>query len=167
MKIKENLGLIGMPAVGKSTVGVLLAKKLGFEFLDTDILIQTREQMTLAQIIEKKGLKPFLDIEASHLKALNCTRHVIATGGSVVYREKAMAHLARTTTLIYLAVDLDILMTRLLDVTARGVALEPGRGIENLYKERTPLYDHYGDLKIECESMTPAQVVAAITRCLS
>ena len=167
MKIKENIGLIGMPAVGKSTVGVLLAKKLGFEFLDTDIMIQTKEQMTLAQIIEKKGLTPFLDIEASYIMALNFSRHVIATGGSVIYREKAMAHLAKTTTLIYLAVDLDILMTRLLDVIARGVALEQGRGIEDLYKERTPLYDRYGDIKIECGSMTPAQVVEAITHYLS
>lgn len=163
MEIKENLGLIGMPAVGKSTVGVLLAKKLGFEFLDTDILIQTREQMTLAQIIARKGLAPFLDIEASHLMSLNCSCHVIATGGSVIYRENAMAHLAKTTTLIYLAVDLDILTTRLLDVIARGVALEPGRGIEDLYKERTPLYDLYGDIKIDCGSMTPAQVITAIT----
>ena len=86
MKIKENLALIGMPAVGKSTVGVLLAKKLGFAFLDTDILIQTNEKMTLAQIICQKGLERFLEIEESHLLSLNCSQHLIATGGSVIYR---------------------------------------------------------------------------------
>ena len=91
MKIKKNLALIGMPAVGKSTVGVLLAKKLGFAFLDTDILIQTREKMTLAQIIARKGLERFLEIEESHLLSLDCSQNLIATGGSVIYKEKAMA----------------------------------------------------------------------------
>ena len=88
MKIKENLALIGMPAVGKSTVGVLLAKRLGYAFLDTDILIQTKEQMTLSQIISAKGLERFLEIEESHLLGLDCSQHVIATGGSVVYKER-------------------------------------------------------------------------------
>ncbi|MCP4718021.1 MAG: shikimate kinase [Desulfobacteraceae bacterium] len=167
MKVKENLALIGMPAVGKSTVGVLLAKKLGFAFSDTDILIQTKEQMTLAQIILKKGLERFLEIEESHLLSLSCSRHVIATGGSVIYKEKAMAHLARTATIIYLCVDMDILTTRLSDVIERGVAIDPGKGIDDLYKERAPLYDKYCDIKIDCKTNTPAQVVTAVEQYLS
>jgi shikimate kinase len=166
MKIKENIALIGMPAVGKSTVGVLLAKKLGFEFLDTDILIQTKEQMTLARIIAEKGLERFLEIEESHLLGLDCLRHVIATGGSVIYREKTMARLAHISTIIYLAVDLSILATRLSDVIERGVAIDPGKGIDDLYNERTPLYDKYCDIKIECRANTPAQVVTAIEQYL-
>jgi len=167
MKIKNNIALIGMPAVGKSTVGVLLAKKLGFGFFDTDIVIQAKEHMTLARIISQKGLTRFLDIEETHLLALSCSRHVIATGGSVVYREKAMAHLARTATIIYLSVDLDILTTRLSDVIERGVAIDPGKGIADLYKERSPLYDKYYDIKINCGAKTPAQVVTAIEQYLS
>ena len=163
MKMKENLALIGMPAVGKSTVGVLLAKKLGFAFQDTDILIQAREGKTLAQIIAEKGREAFLDIEASHLLSLDCSHHVIATGGSVIYREAAMAHLAKIATIVYLAVDLPVLLTRLSDVTARGVAIDPTFGIADLYKERTPLYDKFCDLKINCRTMAPAGVVAAVT----
>lgn len=166
MKIKNNLALIGMPAVGKSTVGVLLAKKLGFAFLDTDILIQTKEKMTLAQIISEKGLERFLEIEESHLLSLDCSQHLIATGGSVIYKEKAMAHLAQTATIIYLCVDLDILANRLSDVIERGVAIDPGKGIDDLYKERTPLYDKFWDIKINCGVKTPAQVVTAIEQYL-
>ncbi len=166
MKIKENLALIGMPAVGKSTVGVLLAKKMGFGFQDTDILIQTEEKQSLARIIEQKGLEAFLDIEADHLLSLNCDRHVIATGGSVIYREKAMAHLARISTIVYLSVDLPVLMTRLSDVVARGVAMDPGRGIDDLYKERSPLYDKFHHIKINCGQMSPAQVVTAISKAM-
>jgi shikimate kinase len=166
MKIKNNLALIGMPAVGKSTVGVLLAKKLGFAFLDTDILIQTKERMTLARIISEKGLERFLEIEESHLLSLGCSKQIIATGGSVIYKEKAMAHLARMATIIYLAVDLDILATRLSDVIERGVAIDPGKGVDDLYKERAPLYDKYCDLKIDCKAKTPAQVVTAVEQYL-
>ncbi len=162
MKIKENLALIGMPAVGKSTVGVLLAKKMGFDFQDTDILIQTKEKMTLARIIEAKGLQAFLDIEAKHLKSLDCTGQVIATGGSVIYRAEAMAHLAKIATIVYLAVDLPILMTRLSDLVNRGVAINPGRGVDDLYKERTPLYDKFCDIKMDCGPMSPDQVVTAV-----
>lgn len=166
MKNKENLALIGMPAVGKSTVGVLLAKKMGFDFLDTDILIQSQEKMTLAEIISKNGLEEFLEIEASHLLSLNCSRHVLATGGSVIYTEKAMAHLSRISRIVYLSIDLDILMTRLSDVTARGVAIIPGKGVDDLYKERTPLYDQYCDSKIDCGTRAPGQIVEAVVKYL-
>ena len=167
MKINKNLALIGMPAVGKSTVGVLLAKKLGFAFQDTDILIQTKEEKTLAQIIGAKGLESFLDIEAGHLLSLDCEGSVIATGGSVIYREAAMAHLAKMATIVYLSVDLPVLMTRLSDLAARGVAIDPGRGVDDLYKERTPLYDKYCHIKIDCKTLPPAEVVQAVAGALT
>jgi len=159
MKTKENITLIGMPAVGKTTVGNLLAQKIGFDFLDTDDLIQSKEQKTLSQIISEKGLDRFLQIEEAHIVSIACTNHVIATGGSVVYRPKAMEHLSANSTIIYLSIDLDKLLTRLLDTYSRGVAISRGKSIEDLYKERTPLYDTYYDIKIDCDAMTPEQVL--------
>ncbi len=158
MKNKENITLIGMPAVGKSTVGHLLAKELEFLFIDSDNIIQTGQQKTLAQIIAEKGLSKFLEIEETHVLNINCKRHVIATGGSVIYKKKAMAHLARLSTIIYLSIDMDTLLTRLSNLTDRGVAIAPGKNIEDLYKERTPLYDAWCDIKIDCKSLTAEAV---------
>ncbi len=166
MKNKKNIALIGMPAVGKSTVGVLLAKKMGFDFVDTDILIQAKEHKTLAQLIESYGMERFLEIEKQHLKGIECTGHVIATGGSVVYKPAAMHHLAKTCVTVYLAVDLEILKTRLSDVITRGVAIAPGKSIDDLYAERVPLYEAYADLTIHCGKMAPEQVAGAIVRSL-
>ena len=162
-----NLALIGMPAVGKSTVGVLLAKQLGYDFLDTDIVIQTKENMSLAQIIKKKGLQGFLDIEAGHLLGLGGQRRVISTGGSVIYREQAMRHLKKIATVIYLHVDLSTLLTRLSDIESRGVAIDPSNSIDSLYKERTPLYDKFCDIKITCGQNQPGQVAADIAAALA
>ena len=167
MKTKKNISLIGMPAVGKTTVGNLLAQKIGFDFLDSDDLIQSGEQATLAQIISEKGLSRFLNIEERHVVSLACTNHVIATGGSVVYSKKAMTHLYKTSTIIYLFIDLDTLLTRLCDIASRGVAISPEKSIEDLYKERTPLYDTYCDIKIDCGSMTAEQVVEKVISSIS
>ncbi len=156
-----------MPAVGKSTVGVLLAKQLGYEFLDTDIVIQTRENMTLAQIIKKKGLKGFLDIEAGYLLGLGSKRQVISTGGSVIYREQAMYHLKKNATVIYLHADLPTLLNRLSDLEVRGVAIDPSSSIDALYKERAPLYDKFCDIKIACGQKLPGQVAADIAAALA
>lgn len=162
-----TVALIGMPAVGKSTVGVLLAKQLGYDFLDTDILIQTKENMTLPQIIKKKGLKGFLDIEAGHLLVLGGKRQVVSTGGSVIYREQAMIHLKKIATIIYLYADLSTLLTRLSDLEARGVAIDPSSSIDALYKERAPLYDKFCDIKIACDQRLPGQVAADIAAALA
>lgn len=167
MKTKENISLIGMPAVGKSTVGALLAKKIGYGFQDTDILIQSKEGMTLAQIIDTKGLDGFLDIEAGHIISLGTSFQVIATGGSVVYREAAMARLAELSTIVYLAADLPTLMERLSDPVARGVVFDPDRGLEALYKERTPLYERFCDIKVDCGQMDPDQVTTTLFTALS
>ena len=165
--MKKNVSLIGMPAVGKSTVGVLLAKKLGYGFMDTDIVIQTEEDQTLAEIIAEKELDAFLEIEKRHVVNVDCDQHVIATGGSVIYKEEAMARLAEISQVIYLAIDLDVLMTRLSDVTARGVAIGQGKGMGDLHAERTPLYEKYCDIKVDCGTLKPAEVVAAVMAKLS
>ncbi|MBW2655435.1 MAG: shikimate kinase [Deltaproteobacteria bacterium] len=167
MKTKKNITLIGMPAVGKSTVGNLLAQKIGFSFLDSDDLIQSKEQKSLSQIISEKGLDQFLQIEEAHIVDIACSHHVIATGGSVVYSSKAMKHLCNISTIIYLSIDLDTLLTRLCDITSRGVAISPEKSIEDLYKERTHLYDTYSDIKINCGSMTAEQVVEKAMKTLS
>lgn len=147
-----------MPAVGKSTVGRLLARRLGLNFVDTDDLIETGEQKTLARIIRDDGMTSFLDTEAGHIKRLACRNHVIATGGSVVYRNNAMTHLAGISTILYLRVSLDTLLNRMGDPEKRGVAIGPGKSIQDLYKERTPLYDTWSDLKIDCGEMSADQV---------
>lgn len=166
VKYKKNIALIGMPAVGKSTVGVLLAKKMGFDFMDTDILIQTKERQTLAQIIARRGLEQFLEIEKQHLLGIQCAGHVIATGGSVVYKPETMRHLAETCIVVYLAIDLEVLKTRLADVITRGVAIARGKTIDDLYRERVPLYERYADLTVHCQKKFPDQVMAAILRSL-
>ena len=159
MKTNKNIALIGMPAAGKSSVGRLLAEKLDFEFIDSDDLIQSGERQTLAEIISDKGLSRFLEIEEKHIADITPDRHVIATGGSAVYSQKAMDHLSQTCTILYLFIDLPGLLTRLSDMTSRGVAIRPGKTIEDLYAERTPLYDRYCDIKIDCSSLTLEQVV--------
>lgn len=159
MKTNKNIALIGMPAAGKSSVGRLLAEKLDFEFIDSDDVIQSGEGQTLAEIISDKGLSRFLEIEEKHIADIRPDRHVIATGGSAVYSQKAMDHLSQTCTILYLFIDLPGLLTRLSDITSRGVAIQPGKTIEDLYAERTPLYDQYCDIKIDCSSLTLEQVV--------
>lgn len=159
MKTNKNIALIGMPAAGKSSVGRLLAEKLDFEFIDSDDVIQSGEGQTLAEIISDKGLSRFLEIEEKHIADIRPDRHVIATGGSAVYSQKAMDHLSQTCTILYLFIDLPGLLTRLSDITSRGVAIGPGKTIEDLYAERTPLYDRYCDIKIDCSSLTLEQVV--------
>ncbi len=147
-----------MPAVGKTTVGNLIAGQLNFQFLDSDDLIIHEEKKTLSQIIAQKGLSKFLHIEEARILSIDCQQHVIATGGSVVYKKKAMTHLARISTIVYLYIDCDALTTRLSNLTDRGVAITPGKSIEDLYKERTPLYDAWCDIKIDCQSMTAKAV---------
>ena len=158
MKNKENITLIGMPAVGKSTVGHLLAADLEYGFIDCDDLIIQSEKQTLSQIIAKKGLDEFLDIEKKHILSIGCKNHIIATGGSAVYKEKAMQHLSDISTIIYLRVDCDTLAARLSDMSGRGVAIAPGKSIQDLYKERTPLYDAWCDIKIDCRALTAGEV---------
>lgn len=159
----DNIVLIGMPAVGKSTIGVLLAKRLGFAFVDTDLLIQTGERARLAEIIARIGLQPFCDLESQYVLDLSLDRTVIATGGSVIYRETAMAHLQSLGRVIFLDIKLTPLIERLNSLDARGVIYAPGQTINTLYSERRPLYRQYADSTVQCTGCTPEQIVQKLT----
>lgn len=162
----DNLALIGMPGAGKSTVGVLLAKRMGYAFVDTDLLIQTGEGRYLQQIIQERGVAAFCDMEAAYILKLRAQRTVIATGGSVVYRPEAMAHLKSLGCLIFLDIELEALCQRLGDLDARGVVLAPGQTIEGLYAERHPLYCQYAQMRVSCAGCTPEQVVNRVAAAL-
>ena len=159
---QQNIILTGMPAVGKSTIGVLLAKRLGMAFMDTDIAIQTAEQKSLQALIQANGLERFCDLEEQHIRALNYTDTVIATGGSVVYRAGAMRHLAAGGTVVYLEIDLDNLAKRLSDIDARGVVYAPGQSLADLYAERLPLYQSTADTIVRASGVTPDQLVSRV-----
>ena len=144
----DNLILIGMPTSGKSTVGIILAKALGYEFTDIDLLIQKKAGKKLAAIMEERGVDGFLSLEEEVTCGLSCSHTVIAPGGSVVYGEKAMEHLKSLGRVIYLQMDLDMLTERLHDARNRGVALREGQTLEMLYNERVPLYEQYADITV-------------------
>ena len=144
----SNIILIGMPASGKSTVGVILAKLLGFSFLDTDLLIQGREGRRLREIIADKGVDGFLADEEAACLSVQADRCVIATGGSVVYSEAAIAHLKALGSIVYLEADYETISGRLKDIQGRGVVLRPGQTLADLYEERVRLYEKYADLVV-------------------
>ena len=143
-----NIVLIGMPASGKSTVGVILAKILGMDFIDMDIVIQQTEGARLDQIIEEKGIDAFLKTEERILLNSNVCNTVIATGGSAVYSKAAMEHLAEGSTVIYLKVEWEELKNRLRNVKERGVVLRPGESLNEMYDTRSKLYEKYADITI-------------------
>ena len=158
----QNIVLTGMPGVGKSTVGVILAKRLGYSFLDTDIYIQTREGHSLQEIIADRGIKGFCDLEEEHLLTISLVAHVIATGGSVVYRDKAMQHMRRNGFIVHLNLKCEKLKKRLDDIEQRGVVIAPGQNIDTLYAERDPLYRKYADVTVETDNLTPDQVIQKV-----
>lgn len=158
----KNIILIGMPGVGKSTVGVVLAKKLGFSFLDSDLLIQEREGMRLHEIIEQKGLEAFNRIENDVNASIEAENAVIATGGSVIYGEHAMRHLKAIGRVIYLKLNCEELKERLGDLEERGVSIRPGMTLEELYQERTPLYEKYADRSVDCHDKSIREIVNEI-----
>ncbi|MBO4902997.1 MAG: shikimate kinase [Lachnospiraceae bacterium] len=162
--MKDNIVLIGMPASGKSTAGVILAKILGMRFVDTDLLLQERYGQKLADIIAGDGLTAFLAKEEETCLTLSVHNSVIATGGSVVYGEKAMQHLKSIGTVVYLHVDLPILQGRLHNVKQRGVVLRDGQTISDLYAERSVLYERYADLTVEEEDGDMEETVEALVR---
>ena len=157
-----NIVLIGMPTSGKSTVGVVLAKILGMDFLDTDLLIQRETARRLHEIIEAQGTEGFLQIEGSVCAALAADNTVIATGGSVVFSKKAMEHLKGNGKTVYLKISLSELKKRLQDAKARGVILRNGESIEELYAEREALYNRYADVIVSEEGMSLEETVQAV-----
>ena len=147
---KENIVLIGMPGVGKSTVGVILAKVLGYQFLDADLLIQQQEGMLLKDIIANVGTEGFIEVENRVNAGITCVKTIIATGGSVVYGKEAMEHLKKIGTVVYLEVPYTTIEKRLSDIKGRGVVLKEGQTLHDLYMERVPLYEKYADVRV-CE----------------
>lgn len=157
--MKDNIVLIGMPGVGKSTVGVILAKMIGYQFTDADLLIQKQEGKLLHEIIAEKGTDGFIEIEERVNASIEASHTIIATGGSVVYGKKAMEHLSRIGTVVYLKVPYDTLEKRLEDIKGRGVVLKEGQTLRTLYDERTPLYEKYADIEISEDGLNVEQTV--------
>lgn len=145
----DNITLIGMPASGKSTIGVLLAKRLGYSFVDVDIVIQEQEGRLLKEIIGTEGQEGFLEVENRINAGLNVHHSVIAPGGSVIYGKEAMEHLKEISTVVYLKLEYEGLEERLGDLADRGVVLKDGMTLRDLYEERTPYYEKYADITID------------------
>ena len=159
---KNNIVLIGMPASDKSTVGVILAKVLGKKFIDTDLVIQQRENALLAEIIKEKGVCGFMKCEEEAILSVEENNTVIATGGSAVYGEKAMEHLKENGTVIYLKVDKDELFNRLHNIKERGVVLKPNETLEEMFESRSVLYEKYADIIIEEDGSTIEETIEKI-----
>ena len=158
----KNIVLIGMPGAGKSTVGVVLAKKMGFRFIDSDLVIQDKYGCLLHDLIEKYGIEGFWEIENQVNASLDTDRHVIATGGSAVYGREAMEHLGKTGKIVYLKLPYEEIEERLGDLGARGVTIRKGQTLQDLYNERKVLYEKYADLVIECEGKMLREIVCEI-----
>ncbi len=163
---KNNITLIGMPGAGKSTVGIVLAKVLGYDFIDSDLLIQKSEGKLLWEIMRDSGNEEFRQIEERINSQIQADRSVIATGGSVVYGPKAMEHLRAISTVIYLKVSCATLEKRLGDLSKRGVVFEQGQTLLDLYKERVPLYEKYAHITVNVSHKTVQNSVAAIEAAL-
>lgn len=159
-----NIILIGMPGAGKSTVGVLLAKRLGYQFVDTDLLLQTQQQCRLQQIIARVGLNAFKDIEADVLCNLETSHSVVATGGSAVYSGRAMARLKKLGQLVFIDIPLEELLERVNDMDNRGLVIGPDETYEHLYAERQPLYKKYAEVTISGGGMTVEAVASVIEK---
>ena len=145
---KTNITLIGMPASGKSSVGVVLAKRLGKKFVDTDIVIQEKYGKLLKELIEEHGDEGFREIEDEVNAGLDLDNSIISPGGSVVYGEKAMQHLKEISVIIYLELSYTAIKSRLGDLRERGITLKEGQSLKDLYLERVPLYEKYADITV-------------------
>lgn len=160
--MKDNIVLVGMPGAGKSTVGVVLAKRMGYKFLDSDLVIQDRYGKLLHELISEHGVDGFLEIEDEVNASLDVHKCVIATGGSAVYGENAMKHLKSIGEIVYLELPYEDIEERLGDLTARGVTLKTGQTLKDLYEERTPLYERYADITVKCSGLSLREVVEKI-----
>ena len=158
-KEKSNIVLIGMPGSGKSTVGVLLAKRLGYSFVDVDLVIQEKEGKLLKEIIEEQGEGGFLEVEERVNAELEVTHTVIAPGGSVIYGRRAMEHLKSIGTVVYLKINCEELTRRLGNLKDRGVVLREGMTLKDLLEERIPYYERYADVTLDETGMESGDVV--------
>ena len=160
----KNIVLIGMPGAGKSTVGVVLAKRMGMSFMDSDLVIQEQEGKTLHEIIEERGTEGFLEVENRVNASIQPQNTIIATGGSVIYGKSAMEHLSEIGKVCYLKLSYESIDERLGDLEQRGVALKTGQSLIDLYKERIPLYEKYANITIDCENKNIREIVSEIAR---
>lgn len=160
----ENVILIGMSGVGKSTLGVLLAKAIGKDFTDTDIAIQKKEGRLLQEIIDADGVDYFMKAEEDIVSSLTFKNSVVATGGSVVYSEKIMESLKKDAVFVYLYVPYDELAARVKNISTRGIVMRNGSTYEDVYNERLPLYEKYADITVDCSEMDIERCVEAIVR---
>lgn len=157
-----NVVLIGMPGCGKSTVGVLLAKALKMDFLDTDVAFQNRQDKRLQEIIEEVGVDAFLQMEEACVLSLDAEDTVIATGGSVVYGEKAMRHLHERGIIVYIRLPYAEIERRLSNLASRGVTLREGQTLQDLYNERIPLYEKEADIVFDPGNLNIEETVQAL-----
>ena len=162
----DNIVLIGMPASGKSTVGVILAKLLGYDFIDADLLIQRREGRLLSEIIRDVGLDGFLAVENNVCSGIEASKTVIATGGSAVYGEETMRHLREIGWIVWLDADFEAIRGRLSDIRGRGVVLREGQTLRALYDERAALYRRYADIAVPEAGQGVEATVEAVRRAL-
>lgn len=159
---KRNIVLIGMPTAGKSTVGVMLARLMRYNFTDTDIVIQVNNDATLAELIARHGNERFLDIESAAIRTIEPARTVVATGGSAIYRDDAMRSLRATGPVVYLKLSLGALTRRMGDPRARGVVLAPGQTLADLLDQRSPLYERYADITVDSSELSQPRTVDAV-----
>ena len=162
----KNIIFIGMPASGKSTVGVVVAKRLGYDFIDTDLLIQKQENRLLKEIIADVGNEGFLAIENQVNREVEAEHAVISPGGSVIYCKEAMEHFKEIGTVVYLQVSFETIDARISCAKNRGVVLKEGQTLHDLYEERTPLYERYADIRISEERMNVEQTVEKLMEAL-
>ena len=163
--MKDNIILIGMPGCGKSTVGVVAAKMLGYDFLDCDLVIQKKYGKKLWELIEERGSEGFIELENATLSDIICEGHIIATGGSAVYGEGAMEHLRTLGKVVYLSLSVDAVRQHIGNTsTSRGVVYRNASDLDSLYIERTPLYERYADVTIDCNGLSVTEVARQIER---
>jgi len=160
---KTSVVLIGMPGAGKSTVGVLLAKKIALDFTDTDLLIQTRHGHALQNIVDTQGYLALRKIEETVILSMNCDHQVIATGGSAVYSAAAMDYLKKHAVAVFLDVALEDIKKRVRDFDSRGIARRADQTFDDLFGERVPLYQKYADITIDCQNKNQDEIAEEIS----
>ena len=163
----DNIILVGMPGSGKSTVGVVLAKALGMGFLDVDLLIQEREGALLQELIDRRGVERFLELERDAICSLRCRGTVVAPGGSCVCREASIAHMRELGTAVYLRLSLEEITGRIRDLSTRGIALAPGQTLADVYQYRVPLYEKCAHITVPAGSQSLAGTVEAVKNALA
>ena len=162
----NNIILIGMPGAGKSTIGVLLAKTIGFDFLDSDLVIQRQTNKKLIETINEKGMQGFLDIENDVLSKISAKNTVIATGGSAVYGKEAMKNLKSIGKVVYLKLTSEEIEKRVTNIKTRGIVMHKGQTLSELFDEREPLYEEYADVTVDCNNLSAEECIAKIIESL-